>query len=215
MSVATDTLAEIERARLISIIRVDDARDELARALIDGGVTVVELSLVSSGALETLARWRSAFPELLVGAGTVLDEGACERAVAAGAQFLISPGLEPGVAAVARSAGIPYIPGALTPTEVRSCLAEGATLVKLFPAAPLGSAYVSQLLGPFPNLRLVPTGGIDAANAPAFLQAGAAAVAIGASLVGGNSTYDDVHAAARRLVSAIAATDKGEVRNAS
>ena len=215
MSAAADPLAEIERARLISIVRVDDARDELARALLDGGVTVVELSLVSSGALETLSRWRAAFPELLVGAGTVLDERACERAVAAGAQFLISPGLEPGVGAVARSAGIPYIPGALTPTEVRSCLAEGATLVKLFPAAPLGAGYLSQLLGPFPKLRLVPTGGIDASNVRAFMDAGAAAVAIGASLVGRDSTYDGVYAAARRLVRAIAATDKGEVRNAS
>ena len=141
----------------------------------------------------------------------MLDESTCESAVTAGAQFLISPGLEPGVGAVARSAGIPYIPGALTPTEVRSCLAEGATLVKLFPAAPLGAGYVSQLLGPFPKLRLVPTGGIDASNASAFLHAGAAAVAIGASLVGRDSTYDSVHAAARRLVSAIAAKERYEM----
>jgi 2-dehydro-3-deoxyphosphogluconate aldolase / (4S)-4-hydroxy-2-oxoglutarate aldolase len=210
MSGPIDPLAAIERTRLLTIIRADDPDDAIAEALVAAGVEVVELSLISQGALATLERWRARFPQLVLGAGTVLGADACERAVAAGASFLISPGLERTVAERARVAGVPYIPGALTPSEIRACLDEGASLVKLFPAAPLGAGYLRQLLGPFPRLRLMPTGGVDGSNAHAFLAAGAAAVAVGSSIVGPDSTYQSVNAAAAQLVGAIAAINQGE-----
>jgi 2-dehydro-3-deoxyphosphogluconate aldolase/(4S)-4-hydroxy-2-oxoglutarate aldolase len=214
MSSMADPIAELERCRLVSIVRMDEPGEEIARALLDAGVSVVELSLVSAGALATLSRWRERFPELVLGAGTVLDGEACARAIEAGASFLISPGLEPSVAEVAREAAVPYIPGALTATEIGACLAEGAQLVKLFPALPLGPAYLSQLLGPFPHLRLLPTGGVTETSAPAFLAAGAVAVAVGSSIVGPGSTYDSVRSAAARMVDAIAANDKGDASHA-
>jgi 2-dehydro-3-deoxyphosphogluconate aldolase / (4S)-4-hydroxy-2-oxoglutarate aldolase len=211
---AVDPIAAIEGARLLTIIRMDDPEDVLVEALLEAGVEVVELSLVSRGSLAAIERWRSRFPQLVLGAGTVLDESACERAIDAGAAFLISPGFEPTVSARARAAGVPYIPGALTPTEIRTCLADGAALVKLFPATPLGPGYVRQLLGPFPTLRLLPTGGVDESNATAFLGAGAAAVAVGSSIVGPGSTYESVRRAAAQLVGAIAPIKKGESRHA-
>jgi 2-dehydro-3-deoxyphosphogluconate aldolase/(4S)-4-hydroxy-2-oxoglutarate aldolase len=207
---AHDPIAAIERARLLAIIRADDPEDELVEALLEGGVEVVELSLVSRGSLAAIERWRSRFPELVLGAGTVLDEDACDRAIDAGAAFLISPGFEPAVSARARAAGVPYIPGALTPTEIRACLADGSPLVKLFPAVALGPGYLRQLLGPFPELRLLPTGGVDASNAKAFLAAGAAAVAVGSSIVGPGSTRESVSRSAAQLVGAITASEKGD-----
>jgi 2-dehydro-3-deoxyphosphogluconate aldolase/(4S)-4-hydroxy-2-oxoglutarate aldolase len=214
MSVALDPLAAIARSRLIVIIRSDTLEDEIGSALVESGVEVAEISLVSDGALGTITRWREMFPELVLGAGTVLDASSCERAMEAGAAFLVSPGLEPGVGEAARAAGVPYIPGALTPTEVRACAAQGAELIKLFPAGPLGAAYMKQLLGPFPELRLVPTGGVDVSNANEFLGAGAAAVAVGSSIVRPGSTYESVAEAARRVVSSLEDTKQGDERNA-
>jgi len=145
--------------------------------------------------------------------GTLLD--LLGATLGAGAAFLVAPGYDRDVAAAAREAGVPYIPGALTPTEVQRCLADGAELVKLFPAGALGAAYVRDLLGPFPALRLMPTGGVSAENAAAFLEAGAAAVAVGSSLVNARSTYESVRSQASHLTSAIRATDKGDARDAA
>lgn len=210
MTAQRDPVATIERSRLLVIVRVEDPNEELARGLIDGGVEVVELSLAAPAALEAISGWRARFPGLVVGAGTVLDVADCERAIAAGAEFLISPGFCQEVNARARAAGVPHVPGALTPTEVQACLAAGSNLVKLFPAAPLGHEYLRALLGPLPRLRLLPTGGIDDSNAGAFLAAGAAAVAVGSSVVGPGSTYGSVLAAARRILDAITATQEEE-----
>jgi 2-dehydro-3-deoxyphosphogluconate aldolase/(4S)-4-hydroxy-2-oxoglutarate aldolase len=178
----------IEAERLIAIVRLDDAglAVEAARAVVAGGVSVLEFSLAteaSYAALEEVAR----DPGAVVGAGTVLTVAAAERAVDAGAAFLISPGLAPEVAAWARERDVLHIPGAFTASEV---IAAGAPLVKLFPAGRLGPGYVSDLLGPLPSLRLVPTGGVDAGNAAAFLAAGAAAVAVGSALVNPGSAAD-------------------------
>jgi len=211
---AVEPIAAIEGARLLTIIRMDDPEDMLVEALLEAGVEVVELSLVSRGSLAAIERWRARFPQLVLGAGTVLGESACERAIGAGAAFLISPCFEPDVSARARAAGVPYIPGALTPSEILTCLDEDAALIKLFPAAQLGPGYVRQLLGPFPTLRLLPTGGIDESNATAFLAAGAAAVAVGSSIVGPGSTYESVSKAAAQLVSTISPITKGASRHA-
>jgi 2-dehydro-3-deoxyphosphogluconate aldolase/(4S)-4-hydroxy-2-oxoglutarate aldolase len=196
---ARDVAAAVEAERLIAIVRLDDAATavDAARAVVAGGVRILEFSLVreaSTAALAEVARELDA----VVGAGTVLTVADAERAVAAGAAFLISPGLAPEVAAWARDRDLLYIPGAFTPTEV---IAAGPPLVKLFPAARLGPAYVADLLGPLPSLRLVPTGGVDATNAPDFLAAGAAAVAVGSSLVNPVSAADPaaLTSAAERL----------------
>jgi 2-dehydro-3-deoxyphosphogluconate aldolase / (4S)-4-hydroxy-2-oxoglutarate aldolase len=204
-----NVLESIARSRLVAIVRAEHPPAELAAALADAGVRAVELSLAADGAVETIADWRSRFPSLLVGAGTVLDAEQARAVLDAGAQFMISPGVEAAVASVARDRGVPHIPGAATPTEIRACVDQGAELIKLFPAGPLGTGYLRQLLGPFPRLRLVPTGGIDLDNARAFLDAGATAVAVGSALVGAAATYQSVHSAARAFLDALA-TDQGD-----
>jgi 2-dehydro-3-deoxyphosphogluconate aldolase/(4S)-4-hydroxy-2-oxoglutarate aldolase len=201
---AEDAVAAIERSRLIVIVRLAEADDEVARALVDGGVGVVEISLVSGGALAAIARWRERFPTLVIGAGTVLTGADAAGAIEAGASFLISPGWHADVDDHARSAGVPYIPGALTPTEVHACASAGAQLIKLFPAARLGSGYVRDLLGPFPDIRLLPTGGVDASNALEYLGAGAVAVAVGSSLVNDAATPAAIRVAAAHLTDLLA-----------
>jgi 2-dehydro-3-deoxyphosphogluconate aldolase / (4S)-4-hydroxy-2-oxoglutarate aldolase len=202
-------LAAIEAERLVAIVRLDDAAAaaRAARAAVDGGVRVLEFSLASAASLTALAEVAGDLADdAVIGAGTVLSVGDAERALAAGARFLISPGLAPDVAAWARAHDVLHIPGAFTPTEVIAAHSGGAPLVKLFPANRLGPAYVSDLLGPLPSLRLLPTGGIDDANAAAFLEAGAAAVAIGSALVNPVSASDleALTSAARRVRALVA-----------
>jgi 2-dehydro-3-deoxyphosphogluconate aldolase / (4S)-4-hydroxy-2-oxoglutarate aldolase len=190
---AREAAAAVEAERLVAIIRLDDAGLAVAaaRAAVAGGVRVLELSLASAASAAALGDVAAELGErALVGAGTVLSVADAEQALGAGARFLISPGLAPDVAAWARERDVLHIPGAFTPTEVIAAHSSGATLVKLFPAGRLGPAYVSDLLGPLPSLRLVPTGGVDAGNAPAFLAAGAAAVAVGSALVNPGSASD-------------------------
>jgi 2-dehydro-3-deoxyphosphogluconate aldolase / (4S)-4-hydroxy-2-oxoglutarate aldolase len=194
-----DPIEAIEKARLLAIVRRPTVENFVAEALREAGVRVVEISLLSGGAVSTIKHWRERFGELVVGAGTVTTAEDAEGAINAGASFLISPGLHGEVVERAAAAGIPYIPGALTPTEVHACAVAGARMIKLFPASRLGPAYVRDLLGPFPDLRLLPTGGIDASNARGFLAAGAVAVAVASALVGHDSTAETIAAKGRRL----------------
>lgn len=205
-----NAIAAIERSRLIAIVRMEQPPDWVAEALAAAGVNVLEVSLLTPRAPEIIARWRSRLPELTIGAGTVLRGAECEEAISAGAQFVISPGVAGDVMEAAKKAGVPHMPGALTPTEMHKCMTAGAQLVKLFPASTLGPGYVRQLLGPFPRLRVVPTGGIDESNAGAFLAAGAVAVAVGSSLVRPGLTYDAIRAGGIALTRAIDDTNQGE-----
>ena len=204
MSDSVEAMAarRIEDGRLLAIVRRPDPEDALATVatLLAAGVPAVELSLAVPGAIATLRRAVEASPDdALLGAGTVLDAASAEAALAAGAKFLISPGLAPAAGAVARERGALHIPGAMTPTELASALEAGAPLVKLFPAAHLGPGYVRDLLAPFPGARLVATGGIDERNGRDFLDAGVAVLAVGGAL-DRLSDRDELGAAAGRLV---------------
>jgi 2-dehydro-3-deoxyphosphogluconate aldolase/(4S)-4-hydroxy-2-oxoglutarate aldolase len=180
----TDVAALLREDRLLAIVRVDEPDDRIAELLAGSGIRAVEISLASAGALPAISRWAQSYGEdLAVGAGTVVSAADAERAFAAGARFFVAPGYDEGVDAVARDAGVLYVPGAMTPTEVQRVLASGRTLVKLFPAGRLGAGYVRDLLAPFPQVELLPTGGIDLDNAREFLAAGAVAVAVGSALV--------------------------------
>ena len=190
MSVRADEVyGMIERERLIAILRPsqgDDAPAVLA-ALADAGVHCAEISLSTD---EGRAQLPDAVERLggriLLGAGTVRTVADAEYARAAGARYLVSPGYDGSVAKWAAAAGLPHLPGILTPTELDQALASGARLIKLFPAGRLGPAYIRDLLAVFPAARLVATGAIDATSAPQYLAAGAAAVALGSALTGGS-----------------------------
>jgi 2-dehydro-3-deoxyphosphogluconate aldolase/(4S)-4-hydroxy-2-oxoglutarate aldolase len=194
---ATD---ELIASRVIAIIRADDVSRvlALARAIIEGGIRAIEISLTSRGALDAIARLSAQVPAgTMVGAGTVLSAPQAEAAITAGSQFLFSPSFNAEVLRIAQGRGIPYIPAALTPTEVLSLFRHDLYLIKIFPAGPLGAGYLRDLLGPLPELRAIPTGGITRENARSFLDAGAVAVGIGGALTAG-VTGNDYQAVTRR-----------------
>jgi 2-dehydro-3-deoxyphosphogluconate aldolase/(4S)-4-hydroxy-2-oxoglutarate aldolase len=178
---------KIQPRQPIAIVRLDDLEQavEISRALLAGGITAQEFTMTNPHALEALAEVQRELPrELLVGAGTVLDAGMAQSALAAGAEFLVTPAFLPDVIMVGRRAGVPVVSGAFTPTEILGAWRAGADLVKVFPAGGVGPAYIKDILGPLPTMPLVPTGGVNLKNCAAFLAAGAYTVAIGSSLVG-------------------------------
>lgn len=195
----------IRRHRLIAILRRVEPRAallELVDGLAEAGVRVFEITLdAASGAkdLAAVRRHLAAVPDAVVGAGTILGGQQLREAIDAGADFGVSPLFDRGIASAALEAGLPFVPGAMTPAEISAAWASGATFVKLFPASALGPTFVRELRGPLPDVALIPTGGIDGQNAAAFLSAGAAAVGIGGALVRADA------AARRALVRAVMA----------
>ena len=179
----TDRSAVVERIcarRVVAILRCADPV-AVGTAVIESGVDVVEIPLNVPGALSAISSL-SAIPEALVGAGTVMSAADARAALDAGARFLLSPVLRPEVVDAAHAAGAAAIPGAFTPTEIDACVRAGADLVKLFPADRLAPADLRVLLAALPDAKLLPTGGITAANAAEWLAAGAVAVGVGGAL---------------------------------
>jgi 2-dehydro-3-deoxyphosphogluconate aldolase/(4S)-4-hydroxy-2-oxoglutarate aldolase len=180
-----DILARLRAAKVIALVRADEPAPLLdcARALAAGGIGALELTMTTPGAVELCAAVTRALPHLLVGLGTVLDEETVPRAVAAGARFIVTPCVRPGVIGAARTENIPVLGGAFTPTEVWASWEAGADVVKIFPAEFFGPSYLRSLKGPFPQVELLPTGGVTPETVAEFLRAGAFATAAGSSLV--------------------------------
>lgn len=171
---------------IIAVLRACTAHQipPLVEALIRGGVTSVEITLTTHGALQAIREASQHFgPHALIGAGSVLNLASCHECLAAGAQFIVSPICRPALVAAAHEAGRAVMLGAFTPTEAQTAHEIGADFVKIFPADNLGPRFIQALLAPMPHLRLVPTGGVDLKNAAAFLHAGSAALGVGGSLV--------------------------------
>jgi 2-dehydro-3-deoxyphosphogluconate aldolase/(4S)-4-hydroxy-2-oxoglutarate aldolase len=183
LSTIDQRLAELPA---IAILRATSARHLVAAAalLVDEGFTALEFPLTTPGAEHAVATARAELGQrALVGAGTVLNAAAADRALAAGAQFIVSPALCPDVVAAGQTAGVPTLPGAFTATEVLAATAAGASLVKLFPVNIVGPEYLAALRQPLPDLRAVPAGGVSLANAGRWLAAGAAALGLGSPLL--------------------------------
>lgn len=208
-----DALRQLWEDRAVAVVRAPAVPDAaaLCRALAEGGIRTVELTFTTPDVLAHLRRAAddtADAPDAVVGAGTVLTEEQAGTAIEAGARFLVTPGVRPGVARVAAEAGVPVLMGALTPTEVMAALDLGVAAVKVFPAAALGPRHVKDLLGPLPGARLVPSGGITERDARSYLEHGASAVTAGTSVVppdvvaaGG---WAEVTARARAFTAAIA-----------
>ncbi len=172
--------------RVVSVVRADQSFDiaALLAALTGGGIRTVELTLTTPGILTDLAAADlSRVPEAVLGVGTVLTTEQAEDAIDAGARFLVTPCVSEGVARTAAARDVPVIMGALSPTEVRAALTLGAAAVKIFPARAVGPDYLRDLHGPFPGIPLIPSGGVNAGNAAAYLRAGAVAVTAGTDVV--------------------------------
>jgi 2-dehydro-3-deoxyphosphogluconate aldolase/(4S)-4-hydroxy-2-oxoglutarate aldolase len=170
---------------LVAILRgVPVARAlELARAVWDSGLGVVEVPIQTPEALACLRTLAAAAPDgAVAGAGTVRNPAQVAQAVAAGARFTVAPGRDLDVVRASHDAGLPHLPGVATASEVHHALNAGCGWLKAFPAGSLGPRWIAEMRGPFPQARFVPTGGIDASNARDYLAAGAAALGIGGAI---------------------------------
>lgn len=171
---------------LVVVLRASDARryDAVIETLLANGIRAIELTLTTPGTLGALQDLAERYPSAVFGLGTVTSVADARESIAQGARYLVTPALDLAVIAAARLAGVPVYPGALTPTEIYAAWKAGASAVKIFPAQTVGPQYGRQLLGPFPDLLFVPSGGIGIEEVPAWLGAGASAVSIGGPLIG-------------------------------
>jgi 2-dehydro-3-deoxyphosphogluconate aldolase / (4S)-4-hydroxy-2-oxoglutarate aldolase len=176
----------IEEVGLVPVIRAsspDEARFA-ADAIYEGGISVAEITMTVPGALEVISDLARNVPGVLIGAGTVLNAESARRCLDAGAQFLVSPGLHLKTVEHAVHHKVLIIAGALTPTEIMAAWEAGADFVKVFPCSNVGGpSYLRALKGPFPDIPLVPTGGVNLETAQEFLRAGAAALGVGGELI--------------------------------
>lgn len=192
---------------VIAVIRLHEPLPRAAaEAILAGGISVLELTLTTPEALESIAELRAAQPYAVIGAGSVLDAQQARAAVSAGAQFCVSPCFDTGVQALCREQKIPYLPGAFTPTELLTAHRAGVTALKLFPAKSLGPDGLRDLLAPLPFLRLVPSGGVSLANAAEWIRAGAVAVSVGSALLAtANPDLTELTSRTRALLAAVRA----------
>jgi 2-dehydro-3-deoxyphosphogluconate aldolase / (4S)-4-hydroxy-2-oxoglutarate aldolase len=169
----TDVLDRLREFRIVPVIVIDDPEDAvpLAAALIEGGLPCAEITYRTAGAGGALRRIADEFPDMLVGAGTVLSPQQAAGAREAGAKFLVSPGSNPRVVEYCLEQEIPIFPGVCTPTEVEAVLELGIRVVKFFPAEPMGGvAFLKALAGPYTTVEFMPTGGIHAGNIGQYLS---------------------------------------------
>lgn len=184
---AEKTREWIEQLGIVPVLRAGSAREgrALVEALVEGGITVMEVTMTVPGAVELLRTLKQEYGErLLLGSGTVTDVGQVQATIEAGAEFVVSPSFHPEVVGRTKAMGKVSIPGALTPTEAITAWRDGADYVKIFPCSAVGGAsYLKALLAPFPELKLIPTGGVTLQTAADFLKAGARALGVGTDLV--------------------------------
>jgi 2-dehydro-3-deoxyphosphogluconate aldolase/(4S)-4-hydroxy-2-oxoglutarate aldolase len=197
----------IEDAGILPSVRVNSR--ELAwfaaETVYSAGIPVVEITLTTPGALEVIDALAKRYPDLAVGAGTVLDEEAARTCVEAGARFLTSPGFVPEVVAYANTVNVVVLPGALTPTEIIAAWKAGADLIKIFPTGHIGGInYVRALKVPLPQIPLIATGGVNQLTAFDFIQAGATAIGLGGELFPKEALHfrqiDRIHELAKRFL---------------
>jgi len=203
-------LQDIVNCGVVAIIRVASAQEavEVCGAIAKGGVKPIEITMTIPGAIDAIKELKGATEDkVLLGAGTVLDPETARAVILAGAEFVVCPTLNLEVIEVCRRYSKVVIPGAFTPTEILTAWEAGADIVKVFPATVGGPRYLRDIRGPLPQIRLMPTGGVNLENTPDFIRAGAVAVAAGTSLVDKKAVsereYDIITENAKRFVEAV------------
>jgi 2-dehydro-3-deoxyphosphogluconate aldolase/(4S)-4-hydroxy-2-oxoglutarate aldolase len=179
-------LRQVLDCGIVAVVRSPDSRQltEVVRALADGGVSVVEITMSVPNALDVLRQVRQALGDrVLLGAGTVLDPETARAVLLAGAEYIVAPTVNLDVIRLCQRYDKLVMPGAFTPTEILAAWEAGADIVKVFPADVVGPAFFKSLRGPLPHIRLMPTGGVDLTTAAAFLKAGACCLGVGGQLV--------------------------------
>jgi 2-dehydro-3-deoxyphosphogluconate aldolase/(4S)-4-hydroxy-2-oxoglutarate aldolase len=199
-----DVRDQIERVGIVPVIRASSSQEArfAADAVYRGGIPIVEITMTVPGALEVISELAKTMPEVLVGAGTVLNKMMARQCADAGAQFLVTPGFNRATVVEAKRLGLLVMAGALTPTEVMAAWSSGADFVKVFPCGNVGGAtYLKALKGPLPQVPLVPTGGVNLETATDYIRAGAAALGVGGELI----LKDALKARKAELISGLAA----------
>jgi 2-dehydro-3-deoxyphosphogluconate aldolase/(4S)-4-hydroxy-2-oxoglutarate aldolase len=178
--------AIIEKVGIVPVIRASSAEEArfAAECVCKGGVPIVEITMTVPGALDVIRELAKSMPEVLLGAGTVLNEEAARKCADAGAQFLVTPGFNAGTVEAAQRLDLLIMAGALTPSEIMEASASGADFVKVFPCGSMGGPkYIQALRGPFPNVPFIPTGGVNLETAAGYIRAGAAALGVGGEMI--------------------------------
>lgn len=179
-------LRQVLECGIVAVVRAQDSQQlvEVVRALADGGVTVAEITMTVPGALDVVRQVRQSLgDQVLLGAGTILDPETARAALLAGAEYIVSPTVNLEVIKLCQRYDKLVMPGAFTPTEILAAWEAGADIVKVFPADVVGPAFFKAVRGPLPQIRLMPTGGVDLKTAADFLKAGACCLGIGGQLV--------------------------------
>jgi 2-dehydro-3-deoxyphosphogluconate aldolase / (4S)-4-hydroxy-2-oxoglutarate aldolase len=204
-------LSKIKSEKVVALIRADspDGLLDCAKALAEGGLTSIELTMTTPGAIRMLEKASAELPDFLFGLGTVLDAETARVGILAGAKFIVTPALRPDVITLCRRYSVPIFCGAFTPTEILNAWEAGADAAKVFPAEFFGPSYIKSVKAPLPHVDLVPTGGVNADNVGDFLKAGATATAAGSSLVEARALKEKnwaaITAKAKAFVAAVAA----------
>ena len=195
---------------VIAIVRVATAEQAIAvcGAVARGGVTNIEVTMTVPGAIDAIREFKKqASSDVLLGAGTVLDPETCRAVILNGADFIVCPNLNPEVIKMAHRYAKVVIPGTFTATEILAAWDAGADIVKVFPAGVVGPQYLKDIKGPFPQIRLTPTGGVTLENAPDFIRAGASCISVATSLVDkkalADKNFDVITEKARQFVEAV------------
>ncbi|MEN2983626.1 MAG: bifunctional 4-hydroxy-2-oxoglutarate aldolase/2-dehydro-3-deoxy-phosphogluconate aldolase [Dictyoglomaceae bacterium] len=181
-----ETLERIIDCGVVAVIRVDSSEEllNISKALKEGGVIGIELTMTTPGALNILPEISKIMgKEIVLGVGTVLDPETARLAILAGAEFVVSPVLKPEIIKICHRYDKVAIPGAYTPTEILTAWEEGGDVIKVFPASSLGPQFIKDIHGPMPYIRLSPTGGVSLENVGEFIKAGACFVGVGGNLV--------------------------------
>lgn len=218
-----ETRKRIADVGIIPVVRAASPQAALlaAEAVYAGGIPIVEVTMTVPGAIEVIAQLaKTVGTDVLIGAGTVLDAETAQRCLDAGAQFLVSPGLDLSTVSVAREKGILVVAGALTPTEIMTAWKACSDLIKIFPCGSVGGAkYIKALKGPFPQVPMVPTGGVNLDTAADFILAGAEALGVGGELVSAAALRSgqtrDITETARRFVAIVRETRQQNAAKAS
>ncbi|MCC6416872.1 MAG: bifunctional 4-hydroxy-2-oxoglutarate aldolase/2-dehydro-3-deoxy-phosphogluconate aldolase [Gemmataceae bacterium] len=212
-----DQLRRVLDSGIVAVVRSQDSQQlvDVARALADGGVTVVEITMSVPNALDVVRRVREALGDrVLLGAGTVLDPETARAALLAGAEYLVAPTLNLDVIRLCQRYDKLVMPGAFTPTEILTAWEAGADIVKVFPADVVGPAFFKALRGPLPQVRLMPTGGVDLTTAATFLAAGACCLGVGGQLVEpkavADRNFDRIRDLARQYVAIVQQARRGK-----
>ena len=200
---------------VVAVLRADSSAELLnvAGALREGGVVAIEVTMTTPGALKVIEEAAARMKDSIIGVGTVLDPETARAAILAGAEYIVSPTLHLGVIEMAKRYGKVVMPGAFTPTEILTAWQAGADVVKVFPASVGGPAYFKDVKGPLPQVRLMPTGGVDLTTTGAFIKAGACAVGAGSAMVDKKAMsagkFDVITETARKFVDEVRKARQG------